>query len=55
MVARVAREKNLPVFLDDIYYGFNYEGEEYRRYSGQFCRRAVRRKFLSGGFPERWA
>jgi len=22
---RVAREKSLPVFSDDIYYGFNYE------------------------------
>ena len=51
MVARVAREKNLLVFSDDIYHAFNYEGDEYRRYPGQFCERCL----TLGGFSKDWA
>ncbi len=51
MVARVAREKHLLVFSDDIYHAFNYEGEEYRRYFGQFYEGCL----TLGGFSKDWA
>jgi aspartate/methionine/tyrosine aminotransferase len=51
MVARVAQEKKLLVFSDDIYHAFIYEGDEYRRYPGQFCETCL----TLGGFSKDWA
>lgn len=51
MVARVAREKNLLVFSDDIYHAFNYEGDDYRGYLGQFYEHCL----TLGGFSKDWA
>jgi aspartate aminotransferase/aminotransferase len=51
MVARVAREKHLLVFSDDIYHAFNYEEEEYRRYFGQLYEGCL----TLGGFSKDWA
>jgi aspartate/methionine/tyrosine aminotransferase len=50
MVARVAREKKLLVYSDDIYDAFNYEGEEYRSYFGQFYEGTL----TFGGFSKGW-
>jgi len=47
MVARVAQEKGILLFSDDIYHAFNYEGEEYRAYLGQFSEQCL----TFGGFP----
>ena len=51
MVARVAREKNILLFSDDIYHAFNYEGEEYRGYLGQLSEQCL----TFGGFSKDWA
>ncbi len=50
MVARVAREKNLLVFSDDIYDRFMYEDESERIYLGQVYDRTV----TFGGFSKTW-
>ncbi len=50
MVARVAREKQILLFSDDIYHAFNYEGDEYRRYLGQFSEQCL----TFGGFSKDW-
>ena len=51
MVARVAKEKNILLFSDDIYHAFNYEGERYRGYLGQFSEQCL----TLGGFSKDWA
>lgn len=51
MVARVAQEKGILLFSDDIYHAFNYEGEEYRAYLGQFSEQCL----TFGGFSKDWA
>lgn len=51
MVARVAKEKNILLFSDDIYHAFNYEGEGYRGYLGQFSEQCL----TLGGFSKDWA
>ena len=51
MVTRVAREKNILLFSDDIYHAFNYEGEEYRGYLGQLSDQCL----TFGGFSKDWA
>ena len=51
MVARVAKEKSLLVFSDDIYHAFNYEEEEYRHYFGQYYDSCL----TLGGFSKDWA
>lgn len=52
MVARVAREKDLLVFSDDIYDAFVYEnGPQEKPYLGQFYDKTV----TFGGFSKTWA
>jgi len=51
MVARVAREKNLLVFSDDVYDRFMYEDGEERVYMGQLYDRTL----TIGGFSKTWA
>lgn len=51
MVARVAKEKNILLFSDDIYHAFNYEGERYRGYLGQLSEQCL----TLGGFSKDWA
>jgi aspartate/methionine/tyrosine aminotransferase len=50
MVARVAREKNLLVFSDDIYDRFIYDGREDHAYLGQLYENTV----TFGGFSKTW-
>jgi aspartate aminotransferase/aminotransferase len=51
MVARVAREKNLLIFSDDVYDRFMYEDGEERVYVGQLYDRTL----TIGGFSKTWA
>ncbi len=51
MVARVAREKNLLVFSDDIYDRFIYENGAGRDYLGQFYDKTL----TFGGFSKTWS
>ena len=51
MVAKLAREKNLLVFSDDVYDRFMYEDGEERVYMGQLYDRTL----TIGGFSKTWA
>jgi aspartate aminotransferase/aminotransferase len=50
MVARIAREKNILLFSDDIYERFFYEGESAPPCLGQLCENVL----TFGGFSKTW-
>ena len=51
MVARVAREKNILVYSDDIYDRFVYDNGFQKPYMGQFYENTL----TFGGFSKTWA